>query len=60
MKKENIKKISLNKKEREYLSGLIEHHCSKIDFLPKKQKEKNPIKNDLKIANRLKEKLSLD
>lgn len=57
MKKREIK-IRLDEEERRYLSGLIEAHRFKIDFLSKKQKEKKPIKNDLKIANSIDKKLT--
>lgn len=58
MSKEKVKKIELNEKERKYLSGLIEAQRSKIDFLPENQKEKEPIRNDLKIANSIGRKLA--
>ena len=59
MEEISSKKVELNKKEREYLSGLIESHRSKIDFLSQKQKNKEPIKSDSEIADRLEKKLSL-
>jgi plasmid maintenance system killer protein len=60
MNEKKVKKIELDKKERQYLSGLVEAHRIKIDFLSEGQKEKEQIREDLRIANRVEKKLAFN
>ena len=49
----------LNGEEKSYLSGLLEAHRSKIDFLSKKEQKNKQIQEDIKTAKSVERKLSL-
>ena len=49
----------LNGEEKGYLSGLLEAHRSKINFLSEKEQKNKQIQEDLKTAKSIERKLSL-
>lgn len=57
MKQEKIK-IELSSQEIKYISGLLEAQRSKIDFLDKKYKKQEIIKEEMKTTKRIGRKLA--
>jgi len=58
--KGNKKKIELNNKEKDYLSGLLEAQKCRIALLDEKQQERKMVQEDLKIAEKIERKLAFE
>lgn len=55
--KGEIKKIQLSPKEIYYISGLLEAQRSRIDFLGERDRKRDAVIEDLKIAEKIEKKI---